>query len=270
MGIRRTHIDYETRSFVDISNGVRRYAEKAEVILAAWASPGEPIQQWDRLKDTGDLSDLMDRLQDTEMEMHAFNASFEREITGRCIGHFVPYYRWHCTMAYAYSRGFSGKLKDVCKQLEVPEDKAKLAEGGRLINRFCIPRKPTKNNPRMWFSPEDNEEQWDRFCLYNRLDVEAERYIFEYLDCQHPETPEERETWLWDQAVNGRGLPVDMALVDGAIQMAEALKAEAMEQMRQITGLNNPNSRDQLLGWLRGQGYPYGDLQKETIARVLG
>ena len=257
----RIHLDYETRSSVDIKEGVRRHAAEAEVILAAWAPSGGPVQQWDGLLQQGDLGPLLEAFENPEVEIHAFNAPFEREITEQVFGIYIPLERWHCTMAYAYSRGFTGRLIDVCRQIGVPEDQTKLKEGGRLINRFCVPP---------YVEPEDDLEAWERFKVYNIHDVTAERYIFTYLHQQHPETPEERATWLLDQHINARGLPIDMALVNNAIKMAEDLKGEALEQMKQITGLDNPNSRDQLLGWLREQGYPYGDLQKETIARVLG
>ena len=265
----RIFLDYETFSPVPITDGVRRYAAKAEILLAAvYDASGSLVLQYDVYDPHSHVNQLRHVLLAAD-ESHAFNAPFEREITRACLGLDIPTDRWHCTMAFAYSRGFAGGLDMVGAALGIPSDQQKLVSGGRLIQRFCKPRTPTASNPRDRFVPEDDPVRWEQFREYNRMDVVAELAVHNAL-ADFPEEPFERNTWLWDQEVNDTGLPIDMPLVQNAIRYDEMHRGRMLDQLRQITGLDNPNSRDQLLGWLRDEGLPdLPDLRAETVSRVL-
>jgi DNA polymerase len=64
-------------------------------------------------------------------------------------------------------------------------------------------------------------------------------------------------------------MPVDALFVKNAVIMATRRTQEHIEDLRQITGLMNPNSTPQLLPWLRERGYRFGDLQKATVQKVI-
>lgn len=52
-------------------------------------------------------------------------------------------------MILAYMMGFSGDLATIAA-MGLPQDKLKLDEGKKLIQMFCKPKKPTKNQPYRW------------------------------------------------------------------------------------------------------------------------
>jgi DNA polymerase len=47
------------------------------------------------------------------------------------------------------------------------------------------------------------------------------------------------------------------------------LAAESGKQLQELTGLENSNSVQQLLPWLKENGYPYDSLGKEFLAQAL-
>ena len=266
----RMHLDYETRSTVDLKTyGLERYARDCEIILASWAFEDGSTHQWDGLDlDNSAPGTLIEAFRDSSVEIHAFNAPFERKVTSHQLGIDIPIERWHCTMAHAYSRGFSGGLAQVGEQMGIPEEVAKLREGRSLISRFCTPRRESLANRQLYWLPEDDPEAWNLFRRYNHQDVEAERWIYRFLQ-QFPVTPEERALWILDQEINDRGLPVDIALAEHAQDFDEILRDKSLGTLETLTWLANPNSRDQLLDWLRRAGTPLPDLQKATVADYL-
>jgi DNA polymerase len=78
-----------------------------------------------------------------------------------------------------------------------------------------------------------------------------------------------REAWLLDQQINERGILVDRVLLDSAISMAARAKRELHEEIRRITGIENPNSNPQMMAWLRMHKYPFSSLEKSWVARAL-
>ena len=57
--------------------------------------------------------------------------------------------------------------------------------------------------------------------------------------------------------------------MDNAIRVYNSLLTDRLERLARLTGLSNPNSNKPLLAWLKGQGYPYDDVQKGHIKRAL-
>lgn len=79
-----------------------------------------------------------------------------------------------------------------------------------------------------------------------------------------------QKQWELDQVINLRGVAVDMALADGAICLGQTVKAQLLEEARQISGLENPNSVPQLLKWVQEEtGEEVNDLQKATVSDLL-
>lgn len=258
----RVHLDFETRCELDLKEvGLRRYVSHPSfaILMTALALDEDPVRwyvglpglPWRRLAD----------------EYHAFNAPFERACLSRC-GIDIPVERWRCTMVHAYSRGFSGGLANVGKQIGLPQDKQKLARGSRLIAKFCKPRRPSKDNPDRFWTMETAPDDWEEFREYNRQDVVAEREIARRLSA-HPLTEGELDLWYWDQRINANGLPLDVEFVRSAAELDKYYRAQYLDEMKQITGLENPNSRDQLLAWAQERGYPHSDLTAGSIDSFL-
>ena len=72
-----------------------------------------------------------------------------------------------------------------------------------------------------------------------------------------------------DQEINDRGILVDMKLADAAIGLDAEAKEELTTEMQRLTGVENPNSVYQLLGWLETQGYKSDSLGKTQVQELI-
>lgn len=263
-------LDYETASEVDLkTRGLDVYSAhpSTRILMCAYALNGAQPTLWER--GHGPMpAELCEALVDPEVEKWAFNAQFERVITARVAKLKTSYRGWRCTMSLAYTHSFVGDLETVGRQVGLPLEQQKLSEGKRLINLFSKPQRVTKKQPFLWRDELTDPEDWDLFGQYCLQDVTAERGIKSRL-LKFGIRPEEWAMYELDQRINDRGLPIDMQFVRNAIRMAERRKAELTEMMQEISGLSNPNSGAQLLPWLRERGYPFNDLQKDTVKKVL-
>ncbi|WP_418252088.1 hypothetical protein [Gordonibacter urolithinfaciens] len=70
---------------------------------------------------------------------------------------------------------------------------------------------------------------------------------------------------MLDQRINDRGVGVDARLAASARAMAEADARESKRRLASLTGLANPNSHAQLLGWLQGRGCPIEGCGREVL-----
>lgn len=268
----KIHLDYEVKSEIDlIKAGLDVYSAhpSTEVILCAFTfdDDSEP-EIWDHEDRKPFPRDVAKALADPKVEKKAFNAQFERIISKRVLGIDSPYQNWRCTQARAYMMSFMGTLGMVGAQMGLPSDKLKDAEGKRLIKMFCMPQTVTKKQPFRWRDSLTDPDEWELFREYCRQDVVAERHIDSKLSKFYlPE--DEWKLYELDQKINDRGLPVDMQFVRYAIEMSARRKAELAQELNDLTGLRNSNSGAQLLPWLQERGYPFDDLQKDTVKKVL-
>ncbi len=158
-------------------------------------------------------------------------------------------------------------LKDCGKVLGLEQQK--MAEGANLIRYFCVPCRPTKaNGGHTRNFPCHAPDKWATFKRYNARDVEVEKDIQGRLS--RIPLPE----WLWeeyamDQSINDRGVLVDRAFVRSAIDMNSIAAGRALESMRRMTGLPNPNSVSQLKNWLGGYGIEADSLDKKAVETLL-
>jgi DNA polymerase len=147
--------------------------------------------------------------------------------------------------------------------------KQKMTEGKDLIRFFCGPCSPTKTNGnRTRNLPSDDPEKWERFKSYNIRDVEAEMEIEQKL-IKFP-VPD----FIWDEyhlseRINDSGIKVDMDFVKQAIAMNEISHTKLMDQMQEITELDNPNSVQQMKDWLADNGLETDTLGKKAVAELL-
>ena len=261
------HTDIETFATVPFgkkkgSVGLDVYAKhhETEILMGAWGVDQEPVQQTDDVDYY--LRVVRGAAAVPDVLFHAFNAPFERTLLREVGGIDIPIERWRCTMVHAYMMGFTGGLADVGKQMGLPQDKQKLAAGGRLIDKFCSPA--PRNHIADRYTKENAPEDWDRFCEYNSQDVITERELGMLL-ARYPIPQQELELWFMDQRINDRGLPIDRELVDAALEIYHAEKRHLTAELKKITGLQNPNSRDQLLNWCHIRDYDIPNLKEETV-----
>lgn len=239
-----------------------------EVFMAAYRINKGPRKSLDFT--AGDIvpAELREALLDPQVEKIAFNAQFERVITRRVLKIKTPIRGWRCAMALAYLHSFIGGLDEVSAQMKRPLELQKFKDGKRLINLFSKPQRITKNNPHEWRDRITDPDDWQLFREYNVQDIVAEEDIWDMLQRFYM-PPDEWEFYEISERINDRGYPIDIPFVSRAIEMSDRRKAELFAEMQEITSLDNPNSRDQLLPWLSARGYPFDDLQKDTISKVL-
>ena len=220
----RLHLDFETYCDLDLKQvGLDLYSRhpSCEVTLCAWAVDDEEPRLWDVTEQPDMPSNLRRLIEDEDVELHAFNAQFERVIMNRVLKMEPGIRRWRCTMVHAYMLSFTGDLSEVGQQVGISQDKQKLAEGKRLIQIFCKPQKITKNQPLKRRDSLTDPGDWSRFGEYCVMDVVAEPEIHRFLD--QPQFPVLKREWAFyalDQIINDRGLPIDRTFCQRALEMA--------------------------------------------------
>jgi DNA polymerase len=271
-------IDIETFSAADLpKTGVYRYAEDPsfEVLLFGVSVDDGPVTVYD-LK-CGDTipEEILTALQDNSITKWAFNAQFERVCLSRYLwdmgrlkkGCFLNPRGWRCDMVWAGYMGFPMNLKGAGEALHLEEQK--MDEGKNLITYFCKPYRPTsKNDYGKRNLPSHDPEKWELFKQYNKRDVEVEMSIAEKLSA-HPVPEQVWEEYWMDQAINDRGILVDLPMVRSAIALDAKSKRNLKKEMREITSLANPQSVQQMQQWLRENGVELDSLGKKEIAAQL-
>lgn len=264
-------IDIETKSSVDIGKaGAYKYAQSPDfrILLFAYSLDDSPVRVIDLAGGEKIPEIIRLALMDPAVTKHAYNAAFEWYCLNRA-GFQTPLEQWKCTMAHGLYCGYTAGLDATGKAIGLPQEKQKLATGKALIKYFCTPCKPTKaNGGRTWNLPEHAPEKWELFKEYCGQDVVTEKAILRRLE-MFPMPEEEEKLWQMDVRMNAYGVRVDTGLIGGALSIHERSTEDLSRKAASITGLSNPNSTAQLLGWLRGQGTELPDLRKETVAETL-
>lgn len=247
----KLHIDIETFSSVDIkSAGSYKYFESPdfEILILAYAFDDGPIQVADLTLGNGLPGEFADTFDNPEVTLCAHNANFERNAF-KTIGFGSDISRWECSAVKAAYCGLPLSLEKVSEALELGE-KGKKATGKALIRYFSIPCKPTKSNGmRTRNMPGHDLEKWEEYKTYCKYDVEAEREICRLLD-QFKVPEEEKQMYVLDQQINDRGIMIDTDLADAAVSIDEIHGANLRNEIKKITGLDNPNSPAQLKEWI--------------------
>lgn len=262
--------DIETYSSADLARGgVRKYTEAPDfgILLMSYAWDDEPVRVWDFTAD-GPPPWLREALLDDTVLKVAWNISFERTCFNRYFDLYTPPEQWRDAMTLAAMNGLPMSLEAAGAALRLTEQK--LDTGKALINYFCKPCRPTKTNGgRTRNLPEHAPDKWQQFITYCGRDTEVERTIYKRL-IHFPVTATERRVEWADARINERGVMIDRQLVASAIRMDDAFKAEHMQEMQRLTGLENPNSLVQLKAWLATRGLTPETLDKKAVTELLG
>lgn len=268
--MRTLSIDIETFSDVDLKKcGVYKYVSSPafEILLFGYAVDGGSVRVADLACGEKIPDEVVAALSDESVTKWAFNAMFERVCLSNYLGEWLEPKGWHCTMVWSATLGLPLSLESAGAVLGL--EKQKLTEGKDLIRYFCVPCKPTKTNGgRTRNLPEHDREKWERFKAYNLRDVETEMQIQQRLS-KFPVPEKVWEEYCQDQEINDRGIGVDMELVRQAIAMEERSRGELAASMQELTGLENPNSVQQMKRWLAEHGLETDTLGKKTVAELL-
>jgi len=276
----KLYIDIETYSDAPIGQvGAHRYVDDPtfEVILAAYAIDDGPVQVVDLLdndhKDTAPRAlpeDLLALLFDGGYDKYAYNAAFEFNALSKWCGRELVPSQWRCVMVHSFYAGYGGGLELAGRLLGIASDKQKLSTGKALIRYFCVPQKPTRTNgQRTRNYPWHDPAKWKLFKEYCAQDVEAERAIDRNLEA-YPMPVWLQKQYETDLMINRRGVYVDMELVQGAQRIAALTREDLMAESRVLTGLENPNSIEQLRSWLAARtDENWNSICKDDIRKAL-
>ncbi|WP_217597849.1 DNA polymerase [Cohnella sp. GbtcB17] len=269
--MRFLQIDLETYSSVDLlKSGVHRYVEAPdfEILLFGYAYGDDPVTVVD-LTAFEDIPDNVLRdLGDPAVTKTAFNAAFERTCLAKHLGQPMPPEQWQCTSVWALTLGLPGNLGGVAEVLQL--DATKDTKGKALIKYFSVPCKPTKvNGGRTRNLPHHAPDKWADYISYNRQDVVVEREVRRKLE-RFPVPAHEWALWALDQRINDRGVRLDPELIRQAIACDEQYETRLVQEARELTGLDNPNSLPQIKAWLAERGLETPDgLSKEYMPVLL-
>ena len=271
-------IDLETRSSVDIGkSGVYRYAEAEDfaILLFGYAVDGGSVEVVDLANGETIPKEILDALTDESVIKWAFNANFERVCLSRYLSdlgigpdpfrdnhplskectHFLNPCSWRCTMLWSAYLGLPLSLAAVGRVLGLEEQK--MTEGKALIRYFSTPP-----------FHEPVGEKWELFKSYNRRDVEVEMAIQKRLS-KYPVPQSVWDEYVLDQEINDRGIRLDMPLVENAVQIDAITKEKLTHKLKELTGLENPNSMAQLKAWLKERGVETESLDKKSVTALL-
>jgi DNA polymerase len=271
----RLWFDLETYSTVPIKHGSHAYAEKAEVLLFAYALDDGPVGVWDVTAGGLPPRLLIDAAEDPTVEWWGHNAAmFDWVVLAHAMPEFaraVPLHRRFDTMVQAYSHGLPGALDSLCEVMNLPQDLRKHKEGKALVRLFCMP--PPKTVKRGRATRHTHPEEWQQFIAYAGGDIVSMRALTKKMPSwNYPGNAREVELHQMDMRMNQRGMTVDLDLAHAAVEMATAEKKRLAERTRELTDdeVQSATKRDQLLAHLlKSYGVELPDLQGATIERRM-
>lgn len=178
----------------------------------------------------------------------------------------IPWrYQFRCTMATARTNSLPGALADLSNVLSLPIPKD--AAGKKLLDKFSIPRAPTKKDARLRITREDDPADAARLEDYCDTDLDAEEGAYQRMV---PMSPDELLFWWIDQEINWRGLGVDRPAVRDCIAVLDQALARYGEEFRSLTGGLEPTQLQALMGWLAAHGVFMASMDEEAIDEALG
>ncbi len=258
-------LDTETYSPVDLKTcGAYRYAEEAEVIMWQYAiGDGEVI-----VLDYDDprVPELKLLLSDKRYEIVIHNSNFDRVVIEYAEGIKIPTSRIFDTMVCALAHSLPGSLGELCDICNIPMDKAKDKEGGKLIGLFC---KPQKDGGRK--TKHTHPTEWEKFRNYGKRDITALRELYKILP-KWNFSANGRRDWETDQQINDRGFCVDLDLVRNAIRASEEAKRACADKTSEITNgqVRAATQRDALLQYIETQyGHSLHDLTATSVKQIV-
>ena len=257
------HLDIETYSTVDLKkNTVYRYVEDDHwmILVCSWCVGQGDIHTAFGHEEIKTIPGLFD----PTVKKIAHNSDFERinfsALKGLPVGTYIDPEEYIDTAVLASLWGYPRSLEGFCKAVG---GEAKDEAGGRLINMFSVPNRKGRRT-----LPEERPADWGAYVEYNRQDVISMRDNIYRLGKGFPST-EEYEAWITVTRINDRGIKIDTVLAGAAHRQYETNKKKDLTRVKEITGLDNPNSVQQFKGWLADQGFEMESIDKSHVAELL-
>ena len=198
------------------------------------------------------------------------SGGFEVKVWAWCVKHLswpaIPAAQWRDSMANARAHSLPGALAKSAEVLGCAEQKDK--EGKRLLDKFSIPRNPTKTNPALRIRPQDDPADAELIYSYCDQDVRTEQSVgFQIPDLP----PSELAIWRCDRAINDRGVQMDVAGVKNCIAVINQAHARYNAELAGLTGgtVSKASELQRLIGWLGAAGVHADSLDEEHLTELL-
>lgn len=269
------YCDLETFSAKDIRAGSHAYAAdpSAEVLLWGYAIDDAPAKVWDVTAGPvpEELRQALDEVARKERR-HVWQngVMFDRVFLSYVMPEIeLPMETLDDTMVMAYQAGLPGSLKELCQVFRLSADKAKDADGSRLIQIFCKPLPSTWKLDRA--TSKTHPEEWAKFVNYCRLDIESMREVYKRLPAFN-RTAKERELQVLDATINMRGIGVDVEFAEAAIATAERAKMDIDKQVFKLTDgrVVTAGQRDALIQFFFDKyGWQLKDMRKSELEKRM-
>ena len=269
------YCDLETFSAKDIRAGSHAYAAdpSAEVLLWGYAIDDAPAKVWDVTAGPmpEELRTALDEVARKERR-HVWQngVMFDRVFLSYVMPEIeLPMETLDDTMVMAYQAGLPGSLKELCQVFHLSADKAKDADGSRLIQIFCKPLPSTWKLDRA--TSKTHPEEWAKFVNYCRLDIESMREVYKKLPAFN-RTAKERELQVLDATINMRGIGVDVEFAEAAIATAERAKKDIDKQVYKLTDgrVVTAGQRDALIQFFFDKyGWQLKDMRKSELEKRM-
>lgn len=269
------YCDLETFSAKDIRAGSHAYAAdpSAEVLLWGYAIDDAPAKVWDVTAGPmpEELRQALDEVARKERR-HVWQngVMFDRVFLSYVMPEIeLPMETLDDTMVMAYQAGLPGSLKELCQVFHLSADKAKDADGSRLIQIFCKPLPSTWKLDRA--TSKTHPEEWAKFVNYCRLDIESMREVYKKLPAFN-RTAKERELQVLDATINMRGIGVDVKFAEAAIATAERAKKDIDKQVFKLTDgrVVTAGQRDALIQFFFDKyGWQLKDMRKSELEKRM-
>lgn len=275
--MKEVFLDWETCSLADLREvgGPRYFADPStKGLMLSWAIDDDDVRIWE--PDLGPMPARLEKaLRDATVLKIAWRVEFERSCFETFCKIFIPIEEWFDVMVLARYLSLPGKLGEACLALNLPRDVQKMVEeGDEMIRLFSIAADRGGREtlwgvePPFFNSRQNMPRQWETFKTYCKQDTFVERYIYRLLGRFMP--PKfELDNWYLDQVINRRGMPVARNFVTNGLAMAKTSVDRLRGTLIELTGLENPNSDAQILGWVTKEGYPYTSMNKTLVKTAL-
>ena len=272
------HVDFESKSLKQLrgkfSVGLYNYMRDPSTrwLMLAWAIDDGEVHIW--FPHEPMPQELKEALENPDVFIVAFNSSFERYAFQYLLGITIPASRFQDPQASGRYLSLPASLAEQGEVLGLPPELQKDKRGEELIDMFSVPqRKKLRGQEAIYYfrNAETNPTEWEEFVSYCKQDVVAEREIIrrQRLLGAFPLPSLERRIWILDQKINDRGMPTSREFAIKGLKLAEQDKQAQLQALNNLTGLENANSRDQMLQWMQTQGYKENSLRKGAVDTTL-
>ncbi len=255
----RINIDFETYSAADLKQvGMYRYVDDVStgIICLSYSIDNGPCKTWfPELQQCPE--EVRSALRNSDCEIHAFNAEFEREVIRLKLGLDLPASRFRCTQAACRYRALIPNLNKACTFLGLS---GKDEEGKKVMLKWSKTARKASDIP---------SDELATIAAYCEKDVQQEQQLGIKVG-----TLSEHEQRVWEITVemNTRGIAVDLDLVNAIQDSIEAELPKYLDRFRELTGLN-PTQNVKYKAWLVERGVECtgvgGDVLVELLAGEL-